>query len=109
MIIYINSRKDGWQMKIKTVTIKKGYTVRSLGGEFCIVYEDDSNNGTVNGIPSINETGIFLWARLENGDTPEDLINSLIEKHDIDYDDALEDVGEFLAKLINGNIVEITH
>lgn len=94
-------------MLIKSVTIKKGFAVKEHGGEFCVVNEAESNNGTVVGMPSINETGIFLWERITQGDSTEALIEALMKKHNIEYEDAYEDVGEFLAKLINGNIVNI--
>ncbi|MDF2870230.1 MAG: hypothetical protein K0R05_1805 [Anaerocolumna sp.] len=95
-------------MKIKTITLKKGFSVKELGGEFCIVKNGDSNNGAVNGLPSINETGIFLWDRLMRGvTTPETLTEAVAVKNNLDMEDAEADVGEFLAKLINGNLVDI--
>jgi hypothetical protein len=95
-------------MNIKSIVIKQGFSVKELGGEFCIVKDGDSNNGAVNGLPSINETGIFLWDRLSKGiSSPKALIEAVAEKNDVDYEDAEADVGEFLAKLINGNIVII--
>jgi len=95
-------------MIINNVKIKSGYILRELGGEFCLAFEGDTNNGAVDGLPSINETGIYLWHRLENGSTPDELITYLIEKDGLDYEDAEADVGEFLAKLINGKIVDYT-
>lgn len=94
-------------MKIKDIKIKEGYSVKELGGEFCIVFESDSNEGAVNGLPSINENGIFLWDRIMKGAGPAALITALAEKNQVDIDDAQVDVEEFLAKLINGNIVDI--
>ncbi len=95
-------------MIIKTIKIKDGFILRELGGEFCLVYQDDSNNGSLDGLPSINETGIFLWDRLEKGYSPSELITALTEKQQIDFEDAEADVGEFLAKLINGKVVDYT-
>ncbi len=92
-------------MRFSGLRIKEGYILRELGGEFCIVSEDDSHNGAVNGLPSLNETGIFLWNRLEQGDNQNQLVSSLMKHSGLDYDDAVEDVGEFLAKLINGKVV----
>lgn len=93
-------------MRIKSIKIKKGYILRELGGEFCLAHEEDSNNGALDGLPSLNETGIFLWSRLEKGCSPEDLVHALMEKKQLDYEDAEEDVIEFLAKLINGKVVD---
>lgn len=95
-------------MLIRTIKIKEGFILRELGGEFCLAYESDTNNGALNGLPSLNETGIFLWDRLEKGCTPEELITALISKKQLDREDAEADVGEFLAKLINGKVVDYT-
>ena len=95
-------------MIICDVKIKSGYMIRELGGEFCIALEGDTNNGAINGLPSINETGIYLWHKLENGATPDELITALMTKDAIEYEDAEADVGEFLAKLINGKIIDYT-
>ena len=95
-------------MLIRTIKIKDGFILRELGGEFCLAYESDTNNGALNGLPSLNETGIFLWDRLEKGCTPEELITALISKKQLDKEDAEADVGEFLAKLINGKVVDYT-
>jgi len=94
-------------MDIKSVKIKEGYILRELGGEFCIFYENDSENGSLVGLPSVNETCIFLWDRIEKGADTQDLIDAVSHKYGIDDDDAEYEVGEFLAKLIHGNVVEL--
>lgn len=95
-------------MIIKNIKIKNGFILRELGGEFCLAFQGDTNNGALDGLPSINETGIFLWTRLENGATPEELITALMEKKSLDFEEAEADVGEFIAKLINGKIIDYT-
>jgi len=96
-------------MDIKSVKIKEGYILRELGGEFCIFYEEDSENGSLIGLPSVNETCIFLWDRLEKGADTQELINAVAKKYGVDEDDAEYEVGEFLAKLIHGNVVELNY
>ncbi len=94
-------------MNIKSVKLKEGYILRELGGEFCIFYEKDSENGSLTGLPSVNEACIFLWTRLEKGANTEELILAVAEKLGVDRDEAEYEVGEFLAKLIHGNVIEI--
>ncbi len=94
-------------MNIKSVKLKEGYILRELGGEFCIFHENDSNNGSLTGLPSVNEACIFLWSRLEKGADTQELITSVADKLEINREDAEYEVGEFLAKLIHGNVVEI--
>lgn len=95
-------------MRIKKVKIKTGFLLRELGGEFVIVHVQDKE-GSVDGMPSINETGVFLWNKLESGGTPMELVELLSREKGIDLDEAEQDVGEFLAKLINGKIVDCTY
>lgn len=95
-------------MLIKSVKIKSGYILRELGGEFCLACDGDTGNGALNGLPSINETGIFLWTKLEQNYSPIELIEALMDKNGLDYDEAQYDVEEFLAKLINGKVVDYT-
>lgn len=96
-------------MDIKSVKIKEGYILRELGGEFCIFHENDSENGSLDGLPSVNETCLFLWDRLERGADTNEMIRAVAQKFSIDEDDAEYEVGEFLAKLIHGNVVELNY
>ncbi len=94
-------------MNIKSVKLKEGYILRELGGEFCIFHEDDSENGSLLGLPSVNETCIFLWERLEKGADAQKLIAAVVDKYGVDEEEAEYEVGEFLAKLIHGDVVVI--
>lgn len=98
--------EDLFIMNIKDIRIKDGYILRELGGEFCLAFVGDTNNGALNGLPSINETGVFLWSKLERGYSYQGLIKLLMERDSLDYEEAEADVIEFLAKLINGNIID---
>lgn len=94
-------------MHIKTIKLKEGYILRELGGEFCIFNEKDCENGSLLGLPSVNEACIFLWCRLEKGANTNELIEAVAEKYAIEEDEAEYEVAEFLAKLIHGNVVDI--
>ncbi len=94
-------------MKIKSVKLKPGFILKELGGEFCIFDERDSQNGSLNGLPSVNETCIFLWNSLERGTEVTELIKLLSEEKNIDEEDAQLELEEFLAKLIHGKVVDI--
>lgn len=94
-------------MKIKNVKLKPGFTLKELGGEFCIFDERDSQNGSLDGLPSVNETCIFLWNSLERGTAVTELVSLLSEEKNIEEEEAQLELEEFLAKLIHGNVVEI--
>lgn len=93
-------------MNIKKVKLIDGYVLKELGGEFCIFLESDSDNGSLLGLPSVNEACIFLWGKLEDGADTDELIEAVVKKYDMDEDEAEYEVGEFLAKLIHGEVIE---
>lgn len=93
-------------MLVKSIALKSGYVLREMAGEFQIFYEEDKNNGALVCMPSINELGIFLWTKIEKGATCEELIKETMERNDVDEEEAEQDVGEFLAKLIHAGVVD---
>jgi hypothetical protein len=94
-------------MKIKSVSIKEEFFLNEFAGEFWIFSKKDYNNGSVSGLTALNGAFIYLWGQLEKGLTVDELIQALANKKNMDIDDAEADVHEFLARLINGNIVEV--
>ena len=59
-----------------------------------------------NGMLSLNETGVELWALLEKGSTRDEMATSLTETYDVDYSQALADVDEFIAILEKAGCIE---
>ncbi len=52
-----------------------------------------------NGIISTNEVAGFIWENLESSETPEDLIEKILENFDVDRETATKDTMEFLKTL----------
>ena len=52
-----------------------------------------------NGIIRLNDTGRFLWEKLANDMTEEQLAAALLAEYDIDEAGARSDISEFIAKL----------
>ena len=48
---------------------------------------------------SVNRTGTVLWPALAGGATREQLLARLVERFDVDEDDAARDLDAFLASL----------
>ncbi len=94
-------------MNIRYVKLKEGFILRELGGEFCIFHAEDSDNGSLLGLPSVNEACVFLWSQLEKGADVNWLLEAVAEKYGMEDEEAEYEVAEFLAKLIHGNVVEI--
>ena len=55
----------------------------------------------------LNETGVFLWEKLMECETKEDLVNELVASYDVHRSLAEEDVKGFLAFLAeNGCLIQ---
>lgn len=78
--------------------IKSGFMLRKVGGRNVVVAVGAASR-EFNGIIKLNETGAFLWELLKTERTPEELTAALLAEYDIGEDTAAADVGAFLKKL----------
>lgn len=78
--------------------IKDGYCVRELCGEGLVipVSRDTINK---NQMAIISPIGMFLWNRLETGQTFGDLLTALLAEYDVSSEEAVKDIEDFLSEL----------
>lgn len=76
--------------------IKSGFMMRSIAG--CkVVVSVGKRTLDFNGIINLNDTGAFLWERLEQGTTEDELVAAILEHYsDVDEATARESVVEFV-------------
>lgn len=84
----------------------KGFVMRKLGDEYVVV-PVGVTLGEFNGMIRLNETGAFLWERLQNGSTREQLIRALLEEYEIDEEKAVSDTEGFIRTLKEAEILEL--
>lgn len=78
--------------------IKKELMKREIAGETFLVplgktvYQN-------NGLFVLTEVGAFLWDRLDQAQSEEELVTAVLEEYDIDETTARTDIREFLDKL----------
>lgn len=87
-------------MKVKT-----GYVVRKIGNQF-IAVPVGSRTRELHGMIALNETGAFLWKKLETEQTTDSLSDLLMEEYEIDAAHAHESVERFLKLLSDHNVLE---
>lgn len=80
--------------------IKTHLAIRKIGNEIYIV---DSKNSILH---KINPTGSFIFERIKNNKSKQDIIKELIETYDVDYETASKDLEEFISQLISKNLIE---
>lgn len=87
--------------------IKEGFMLREVAGNY-IVVPVGLKTIDFNGMINLNKTGAYLWEELSKGITFEALLDNMIEKYQVSKDIAESDLNEFIAKLKEKNILDIT-
>ena len=80
--------------------LKDGFILRQIAGETMVI--PSGSELDLNMMITLNETGRFLWGRLQNGTTEDALVAALLEEYDVDEATARKQVVKFVEKL-NGN------
>ena len=87
-------------MKIKT-----GYLLREVAGNYIIVaIGEEAVN--FDGMITLNETGAFMWKKLETGTDEKGLLEALTSEYDVDADIASKDIATFVEKLQKADLLE---
>lgn len=85
--------------------IKEGFILRNVAGSFVVVPVGDATID-FNGMMNLNETGSFLFEKMIEGTTREDLIKALTEEYDVDEETASKDVDLFIEKVEKEDLFE---
>lgn len=85
--------------------IKQGFMLREINNDYIVVAVGKASL-KFNGMINLNETGAFLWKKLINDISKEDLINEMLNEYDVTYDIAKSDIEKFIHKLKEANIIE---
>ena len=78
--------------------VKSGYILREVAGNYIVVAVGEEAMD-FNGLITTNETGAFLWNKLSNDISENDLVSAMLEEYEIDQETAADDISAFLLKL----------
>ena len=84
--------------------IKSGIVLREVADSFVLM--DLGGELNFNGMITLNETGAFIFKRIEEGLSPENIANSLADEYDISFETALSDVNAFIQKMNGVGVLE---
>ena len=84
---------------------KAGFLLRELDGT-AIVIATGAAIDAFSGLITLNKTGTFLWRRLEQGATEEELVSALLAEYEITEEIARKDVQAFLARANEAGLLE---
>lgn len=85
--------------------IKEGFILRNVAGNNVVVPIGQATLD-FNGMMSLNDTGAFLFGKMIEGISREDLIKAVMEEYEIDEELATKDVDNFIEKVKGENLFE---
>ena len=77
--------------------IKEGFLLREVVGQNVVLPAGDTLD--LNVMITLNETGAFLWERMQNETSQEALVEALLGEYDVDRTMAADCVAAFVKKL----------
>ena len=84
---------------------KPGFMLRSVGGRNVVVAIGQASL-EFNGMITLNETGAFIWKKLQTGCTYDELIASILSEYDTTEEVAKEGADALLAQMREANLLE---
>lgn len=85
--------------------LKSGFVLKTIG-ENNIVVPVGAQSVDFRCMITLNGSGAFLWNLLETEQTAETLTAALLAEYDVDEERARQDVGAFIEKLQQNNLLE---
>ena len=85
--------------------IKNGFILRQIADTYIVVAVGEEAK-KANVMITLNETGGFLWEKLSEGATEEDLVKAILDEYEIDEATAKTDVAAFVQKVKDNGLVE---
>ncbi len=85
--------------------LKDGFALREVAGEYMAVPFDESYND-VGALIMLNETGAFLWKKLEEETSFDVLISALKGEYEITDEEAKNAVRDFTDNLKAANLLK---
>lgn len=82
----------------------KSIVTRKTGNEYILVPITD-NIADMNSVYTLNETGAFIWDRIDGKRNLEEIIAALTEEYEIDTQNAEKDVFSFIENMSNYLII----
>lgn len=85
--------------------IKAGFILRQVADNNLVVPVGQMAK-QFNGVIKLNESGVFMWKKLEQGIDLDGLVSALTSEYDVDEERARKDAEAFTNALLTAKIVE---
>ena len=84
--------------------LKEGFLMRKVAGQVVVLPSGDELD--LNMMITLNETGAFLWERLQAETDENALVAALLSEYDVDEDTARKAVCAFVQKLHDNGFLD---
>ena len=85
--------------------IKEGFMLRKVATNFVVV-PVGAASVDFNGMLTMNETGAFLFEKLQKGADKEELVEDMLKEYDVDRETATKHIDVFVDKLEGADLFE---
>lgn len=85
--------------------IEKEFVLREIAGDYILVPVGKTALD-FNGLITVNEIGAFLWDKLQEDVSVEDLLAEVLKEYEVDEATAREDIEEFIDSLRKSEIIK---
>lgn len=85
--------------------IKKELIKRQIAGDTILVPVGQAVLES-NGLFALNELAAFIWGLLPQAENAQEICDAVLAEYDVTEAEAIRDIGEFLAKLREMDIIE---
>lgn len=91
-------------MEQKLYSVKSGYIVREIAGEYLAVPINSDGNASSH-IIIFNPVSKFLWELMQNEKTLDELVKAITENYGISSEEAETDIKDFINQLEENNLL----
>lgn len=85
--------------------IKEGYLIREIAGCHMVVPIGERVI-EFKGIMTLNDTASFIWKRMSNDVTYDQILSAVLDEYEIDESTAKDDLDDFLKKARENGVLE---
>lgn len=85
--------------------IKTGFILHSMGDEYVVVAVEERTE-EFRGMIRLNETGAFLWEKMQSDCTEASLEAALVERYGVTQTLAHQAVTSFMGQIANADVIE---
>lgn len=86
--------------------IRDGFVLRKVSEAYVVIAVGEAAT-KFNGMISLNETGAFIWEKLEKGcESKKDLVDAILAEYDVSEELVTKDVDAFVSKIEAAGVLE---